>query len=72
MLCREELPISKSYLPQVSFCQLNESSCALTEQSERFVVNVYNSLSRPLDKYVRFPVTTNISSFLVYDAKGED
>ncbi|XP_050302527.1 lysosomal alpha-mannosidase-like isoform X2 [Anthonomus grandis grandis] len=47
----------------------NVSQCALTEESERFLVTVYNPLSHPIDKYVRLPVTR--TSYRVLGPDGE-
>ncbi|KAK6626758.1 hypothetical protein RUM44_009235 [Polyplax serrata] len=44
--------------PKYKSCLLlNISSCDVTESSPRFVVTVYNPLSRQVDRYVRVPVT---------------
>ncbi|KAL6449015.1 hypothetical protein ACFW04_000614 [Cataglyphis niger] len=39
--------------------ELNISSCAFSEKNDKFVVVVYNPLSRPVSTYVRLPVTGN-------------
>ena len=58
-------------LPAVSYCQLNMSQCDASENNNQFVVNVYNSLARNIDKYVRVPITNRILSFKVLDPKGK-
>lgn len=35
---------------------LNISECAVSTESSRFIVTVYNPLNRPVDHYVRFPI----------------
>lgn len=70
-LYRKELSIGAAILPQVSYCQLNMSQCEVTEQNSRFVVNVYNSLTRHVDKYVRVPVPSETGSYQVLDPDGE-
>ncbi|XP_011151265.1 lysosomal alpha-mannosidase isoform X1 [Harpegnathos saltator] len=39
--------------------ELNISSCVFTEGSDKFLVTVYNPLSRPIPTYVRLPVEGN-------------
>jgi lysosomal alpha-mannosidase len=56
-------------LPDVKFCQLNVSQCDVSETSGRFVVNIYNSLARHVDKYVRIPVAGG-DSYQVLDPDG--
>lgn len=46
------------------------SECEVTEKSERFVVNVYNSLGRTLNKYIRVSVPDKSTSHQVFDSKG--
>ena len=58
-------------LPAVSYCQLNMSQCDATENNDQFVVNVYNSLTRNADKYVRVPVTNQIPNYQILDAQGK-
>lgn len=56
--------------PNVQFCHLlNITQCEITENSEAFVVNVYNPLARPVDKYVRLPVQD--PRFQVQDPRGQ-
>ena len=59
---------------QVSFCQLNMSQCNVTENADRFIVNVYNPIPRTVDKYVRVPVNINgmlaFYGFEVLDSNG--
>ncbi|XP_056266285.1 lysosomal alpha-mannosidase isoform X2 [Pseudoliparis swirei] len=51
------------------YCDLlNVSVCALTEASQKFSVNVYNPLVRPVSWPVRLPV--NGTSYEVSDAEG--
>ena len=68
-LFRDVLPIAGQSLPLITYCQLNISSCAVSERSNQFIVNVYNSLTRNIDKYVRVPVLAG--SYLVLDPQGE-
>ena len=58
-LCRTFLPKTSKYDLEVSFCQLNMSQCNVTENADRFIVNVYNPVPRTVDKYVRVPVNIN-------------
>ena len=58
-------------LPAVSYCQLNMSQCDATENNDQFVVNVYNSMARNADKYVRVPVTNQIPNYQILDAQGK-
>ena len=58
-------------LPAVSYCQLNMSQCDATENNDQFVVNVYNSMARNADKYVRVPVTNQIPNYQIFDAQGK-
>ena len=58
-------------LPAVSYCQLNMSQCDATENNDQFVVNVYNSMARNVDKYVRVPVTNRIPNYQILDAQGK-
>ena len=69
---RKELPKTPKVDLNVKFCQLNISQCDVTEKSERFVVNVYNSIAKTVDKYVRFPVIKTEPNlvFQVLDPKG--
>ena len=61
--------IGSQPLPKVSYCQLNVSQCNPTEKNNRFVVNIYNSMARSVDKYVRVPVASG-TTFQVLDPKG--
>uniref|UniRef100_A0A8D8QN90 Alpha-mannosidase n=1 Tax=Cacopsylla melanoneura TaxID=428564 RepID=A0A8D8QN90_9HEMI len=48
-------------VPKVGTCHyLNVSSCQFTETWDKFVINVYNSLGRSVDRYVRVPVRQNV------------
>ncbi|KAL3274851.1 hypothetical protein HHI36_019633 [Cryptolaemus montrouzieri] len=52
-----------------SSCLLtNISSCPITENSEKFVVTVYNPLSRPVTQFARFPVLGQ--AYTVQDSDG--
>jgi lysosomal alpha-mannosidase len=66
---RKELVIGNQVLPKVSYCQLNVSQCDPTEKNNRFVVNIYNSMARSVDKYVRVPVASK-TAFQVLDPQG--
>jgi lysosomal alpha-mannosidase len=66
---RSQLPILGRPLPDVKSCQLNVSQCDVSETSSRFIVNIYNSLARPIDKYVRIPVAS-AESYQVLDPDG--
>jgi len=44
------------------------SECDVTENSERVVVNVYNSLASSVNKYVRVPVLNQ--AYSVFDPTG--
>ena len=57
-------------LPPVSYCQLNMSQCDASENNDQFVVNVYNSLARNINKYIRVPITNRILSYKVLDPQG--
>ena len=57
-------------LPKVSYCQLNVSQCSISETNDRFVVNVYNSVARNVDKYIRIPITS-VTNFQVLDTQGD-
>lgn len=71
MLSRKELAIGAQTIPQITYCKLNLSQCETTEQNNRFVVNVYNSLTRNIDKYVRIPITNQEAAFQVLDPLGK-
>lgn len=47
---------------------LNISSCEVSEQSEKFIVTLYNSLAQEIDEYVRVPVPD--IGYEVYDNNG--
>lgn len=53
----EKTPAESS--SKMAFCHLrNITECAFTEDNdEAFVANVYNPLARPVNKFVRVPVT---------------
>ena len=57
----------------ISYChQLNMSQCEVTERKGgNFVVNIYNSLGKYINKYVRVPVNQAFNSnFRVIDSNG--
>ncbi len=66
---RKELVIGNQVLPKVSYCQLNVSQCDPSEKNNRFVVNIYNSMARSIDKYVRVPVASE-TAFQFLDPQG--
>ena len=48
---------STDHPPKAQFCHLlNITQCQVTENSNNFVVNVYNPLPRSVDKFIRLPV----------------
>ena len=56
--------------PKAQFCPLlNITQCEFTENSEKFVVNVYNPLARPMVKFVRLPITS--PGYQVQDPQGK-
>ena len=67
---RNELKLGGANLPPVSYCQLNMSQCDASENNDQFVVNVYNSLARNINKYIRVPITNRILSYKVLDPQG--
>lgn len=69
VLISNSLAALSNSLAQRTYCNnLNISICSVTESSEKFSVNVYNPLARPVNWPVRLPV--NGSSYLVSDARG--
>ncbi|XP_032794592.1 lysosomal alpha-mannosidase [Daphnia magna] len=66
---QSQLPFRGQALPDVKYCQLNVSQCDVSENSNRFIVNIYNSLASNVDKYVRIPVA-NGASYQVLDPDG--
>ncbi|XP_050428078.1 lysosomal alpha-mannosidase-like [Adelges cooleyi] len=40
---------------------MNISACAVSEQSDQFVVTIYNPLSRPITEFARLPISDNDS-----------
>ncbi|PSN50451.1 Lysosomal alpha-mannosidase [Blattella germanica] len=56
-------------IPIRSCLLLNISQCDVSETSSQFVVTVYNPLSRPVSKYIRFPV--NGPAYSVKDPAGK-
>lgn len=69
MVKRHVLVKGSEVLPEVTYCQLNISQCDATEKSATFVVNIYNPLSRNVDKYVRIPVLSG-KIYQVLDPDG--
>ena len=71
-LYRNVLPkLNDQTLPAVLHCHLlNISQCGVTEDASQFVVNVYNSLTKSIDKYVRIPVREGFD-FKVVDPEGK-
>ena len=75
---RSELPRNKEakeFKISVSYCQqLNISQCLVTEEKDRFVVNIYNPLGQYINKYVRVPVSQECNktfyNFRVIDSNG--
>ncbi|KAL1459619.1 hypothetical protein WDU94_011583, partial [Cyamophila willieti] len=62
---------NSSAIPKVGTCHyLNVSSCQFTETWDKFVINVYNSLGRSVDRYVRIPVRQNVV-YTIQDDKGD-
>ncbi|GLG94959.1 Lysosomal alpha-mannosidase [Gryllus bimaculatus] len=49
---------------------LNESRCSPTEESENFVVTVYNPLAHAISSYVRIPVSGDY--YYVQDSAGDN
>ena len=49
---------------------LNISQCDVSEKSSKFVITIYNPLSRTVSKYIRIPVTGH--SYKVQDPSGKD
>ncbi|XP_057312440.1 lysosomal alpha-mannosidase-like isoform X2 [Hydractinia symbiolongicarpus] len=55
---------------QFKYCDfLNISVCSVSEATEPFAVNVYNPIARPIETYIRIPVTTK--NLLVLGLKGQ-
>ncbi|XP_050429142.1 lysosomal alpha-mannosidase-like isoform X2 [Adelges cooleyi] len=50
---------------------LNISVCAISEQSEQFVLTLYNPLSRPVTEFARLPVLDN-TEYDVVDPQGNN
>lgn len=63
-LNHDQLDLSLTSCPR-----LNISECEVSELADQFVIVIYNPLSRPVNQYVRVPVTD--FSYDVYDSKGE-
>ena len=57
-------------VPKAQFCHLlNITQCEVTETSAAFVVNVYNPLAKPVDKFIRLPVQNQ--GLQVQDSQGQ-
>lgn len=71
LIFREQLPKSNSSLKDfinVSYCHFNVSQCDVTENSKRVIINVYNSLAKYINKFVRVPVLKKI--YRLFDPSG--
>lgn len=67
-MCSKLVAKNNAEAPQLSFhsCLLsNISQCEVTEQSENFVVTLYNPLAQETTQFVRLPVQN--FKYLVYD-----
>ncbi|XP_050536748.1 lysosomal alpha-mannosidase-like [Daktulosphaira vitifoliae] len=49
---------------------MNISTCTISEQSEQFVLTIYNPLSRIISEFVRLPITDDME-YVVIDPKNE-
>ena len=49
----------------------NVSECSLTTKNDNIILLVYNPLSRPVAKYIRFPVAKDATDVNIYDDAGE-
>lgn len=58
----------ETFLPLTTCPLANISQCAVTENSDNFVVTVYNPLSRSVDKLVNLPVRGN--AYSIVDKEG--
>ncbi|XP_076327158.1 LOW QUALITY PROTEIN: lysosomal alpha-mannosidase-like [Tachypleus tridentatus] len=64
------LPLEKAEPPKHFFCHyLNISQCNITEGEKPVAVTIYNPLARPVNPYIRLPVTG--SAYKVVGPKGE-
>ncbi|XP_050536747.1 lysosomal alpha-mannosidase-like [Daktulosphaira vitifoliae] len=50
---------------------LNISACTISEQSEQFILTLYNPLSRPITEFVRLPIMDN-NKYIVLDPQGKN
>merc|ERR550534_2020659 len=66
---RNELGLGSQPQVELAHCQLNISQCAVSESNDQFVINIYNSLSKNVDKYVRVPVKDG-AEYEVLDPDG--
>lgn len=57
--------------PEFKTCHLlNISQCEVSEQSEQFVLTLYNPLSRPVTEFVRLPIPSE-TAYNVVDPDGQ-
>jgi len=58
--------------PKFKTCNLlNISQCEISEQSEQFVLTLYNPLSRPVTEFVRLPIASE-TVYNVVDPDGQN
>ena len=50
----------------------NVSECSITTRNSKNILLVYNPLSRPMAKYVRFPVAKDTTNVKIYNDEGEE
>ena len=64
------IPKNSQKPPQAQFCPLmNITECSVTENTEKFVVNVYNPLGRNVSKILRLPVPN--PGYLIKNSLGQ-
>ena len=63
-LDHDQLDLSLTSCPR-----LNISECEVSELADQFVIVIYNPMSRPINQYVRVPVTD--AAYDVFDSKGD-
>ncbi|KAL1501428.1 hypothetical protein ABEB36_006748 [Hypothenemus hampei] len=57
--------------PDFTTCHmLNISECAPSETEKNLIITVYNPLGRPVNKYVRIPITDNSTGITITDPNG--
>ncbi|XP_076348984.1 lysosomal alpha-mannosidase-like [Tachypleus tridentatus] len=67
---RKLLPQAKTKPPTQIFCNyLNISQCNITEGEQPVAITIYNPLARPINHYIKLPVTSN--AYKVIGPKGE-